>query len=368
MRKIALWICCVMALQAGVYEGKIGKYPITMLLGDNSDDMNMYRYKGKLLSIPLKGKRVTKLCEPDPKADKEDDAFVAGACFEGKLSGVAYSIYSGTWHKIGSKRKLPFHLKMLELPKKTNSYGDTYTDEEFYYDLLKEVMTFKPSKKRGSTKGLEYRFVVEPVTKIAQKRIILPHKKVENRINKKLEQIHKEHVMQQIYCLDDRNVDEVYDEYSINVEYYHQPFLLLSESGSSYCGGAHPNNSYEQYLFDLKSGEEIYYTGLFNLYEKDKEGQEAVKPSFQTLINRYLTETESIDTCYRKEEDQQRFILSPAESERVAVRLTGMGHAGFACELEPIALIPVGKMKPFTQEEARKYYPSLKQNNAITKR
>ncbi len=184
----------VIILHAGVYEGKIGKYPVTMLLSDTSEGMNMYRYKGKLLSIPLKGKRAAKLCEPDPKA-KEDDEFVAGACFEGKLSGVVYSIYSGKWHKIGSKRTLPFHLEMLTLPKKTNSYGEPYTDDEFYYDLLKDEVVFKATKKRGSVKGLAYRLVVEPVSKIAQKRIILPHKKIENRINKKLEEIHKEHVI-----------------------------------------------------------------------------------------------------------------------------------------------------------------------------
>ena len=358
MKKIWLLLTAsMMALYTGVYEGKIGKYPITMLLSDTSDDMNIYHYRGKLLSIPLKGKRATKLCEPDPKANKEDDEFVAGACFEGKLSGVVYSIYSGKWHKIGSPKSLPFHLEMLVLPKKTNSYGDTYTDEEFYYDLLKDKITFKPTQKRGSDKGLKYRFVIEPVTKMAQKRIILPNKKVEKHINKKLAEIHKEHVISQIYCLDQREVDEVYDEYEIGIEYYHQPFLLLSDRGSSYCGGAHPNNTYEQYIFDLSSGKEIYYTQMFDIYLKDKDGEEVVKPEFKALIKHYFIDHGEIDRGYVMEDNIQ---LYPTNQNQIAVKRIGMGYAAFASEIEPIALIPIAQMKPFAKEEAWKYYPSLK--------
>ena len=359
MKKIALWICCMLVMHAGVYEGKIGKYPVTMLLSDMTDGMNRYRYKGKLLSIPLKGERVTLLCEPDPKADKEE-GFVAAACFEGKLSGIAYRIYSGEWHKRGSNKSLPFSLKMLALPQKSNSDDDPYTDEIFYYDLLKEEIIFRPTKKGGREKGLRYKLVREPVTKMVQKRIVLGEKKVQDRINKKLEEIHKEHVVQQICCLDDGEVDTVYDVYALDIVYYHKPFLLLSDEGSSYCGGAHPNNSYVQYLFDLNSGAEIDYTQLFYIYDKDKEGDEVIMPAFKRLLDQYLVKHNEIDTCYNKEMNRYDFVLNPAHNAQVAVRLTGMGHAAFACELEPIALIPIIKMKPFAKKEAGKYYPVLK--------
>ena len=135
---------------------------------------------------------------------------------------------------------------------------------------------------------------------------------------------------------------------------------MLSYQSSSYCGGVHPNYTYEQYLFDLNNGKEIYYTDLFKIYQTDKEGNEVEKPAFQTLLRQYLLkESETID-CYQENDNIYHFELYPAEGEKIAVRLTGMGHAAFSCELEPIALIPVEKMKPFITQEALKYYSKLK--------
>jgi len=357
MKKIGYLVFLgVVLLQGGVYKGKIGKYPVTMLLSDTTDDMNRYRYEGKLLSIPLIGKRITKLCEPAPKASQEEDTFMPAACFEGKLKGT---VYSGQWHKVGSKNMLPFRLEMLELPQKTDSYGNPYSDEEFYYDLLKKEIVFRSLKKYKRAKGLRYYAVLEPVTKILQYRIELPDKKVQNQINKKFENIHRQSVAGQLWCLDEGPVDEAYDEYEIRIEYFGKPFLLLSYESSSDCGGAHPNNAYTQYLFDLGSGREIDYDHLFSIYQTDKEGDEVIKPAFQNLLHQYLLkESESID-CYHEEDNFHHLTLYPAEGNKIAVRLTGMGHAAFACELAPFALLPVGKMQPFSTEEAGKYYPQL---------
>jgi len=70
-----------------------------------------------------------------------------------------------------------------------------------------------------------------------------------------------------------------------------------------------------------------------------------------------LGEESELYNCYHKDDNSYHFALYPADSDIVAVRLIGMGHASFACELEPIALIPLNEMKPFTTQEALKYYP-----------
>jgi len=145
----------------------------------------------------------------------------------------------------------------------------------------------------------------------------------------------------------------------MRVEYDRKPFLLLSYSGSIYCGGAHPNNYYDQYLFDLRSGEEIALRDLFAIYRKDKEGDEKIDPRFKKLLLKYRVAKKG-DDCYHEEDSYYSFVLYPASCNRIAVRLTGMGHAAFACELEPIARIPVREMKPLALPAAYRYYPSLR--------
>jgi hypothetical protein len=244
---------------------------------------------------------------------------------------------------------------MVELPQKTDSYSDPYDDEEFYYDLLRKEINFKSLKNRKNSKGLNYRMAIEPVTKIIQYRVELLDKSVQRQINKSLENIHKESVIEQIQCIDEGSVDEAYNEYMMDIEYFKKPFLLLSYESSSYCGGAHPNNAYRQYLFDLSSGKEIYYDQFFTIYQKNSDGDEVIKPLFQKLLNRHLIIESEMEGCYHKGDNSYHLTLYPADNKMIAVRLTGMGHASFVCELEPIALIPINEMKPFSLLQGNKH-------------
>ena len=334
-------------VNASVLKGKIDRYTVLMLL---DEDRKIYSYKGHLVGIKLISKGDKKLCEY--KLGEEEEQEVT-ACFYGELKEKTFS---GVWRKLGSKKGLKFNLKVLTPPKSKNKYAETYTSEEFYYDLVEKGIKFKDIKKIKKIKSLKTTAKLELVTQIKRARVVLKNKNVQNKINAYLDNLHKEEVIKQIYCIDGVEylttkdmLDEIGDD--MEVEYNKKPFLLLSYSGSISCEGAHPNNYYDQYLFDINSGKEIDLVSMFNIYDVKREN---TNPKFKELISRYLEE--DAKDCYDKNANYQSFALYPAKGKKLKVRLQGMGHAMFACESEPIAYIPIKELKPLAKNKAFDYF------------
>ncbi len=358
MNTVCLSVCLFVVMTLGsfasVYEGYIGKYKIVMLLDEQNLSQSVYHYWGRLLGIPLKRDASGRWCESAYAFDDEE-VFNPSACFEGRFDG---EFYHGRWYKTDRSRQYGFSLKKILIPKRE----DGYDAEEFYYDLLNKEITLRPTKKLSKRYELSVTSRIEPVSHLERSRVILKNKVAANRINKRLDILHREEVLQMIWCADQNvyiSLKDMQEEtgYDMSIEYYKKPFLLLSYSGSIACGGAHPNNYYDQYLFDLQSGEEIALRDLFTLYTKDKEGEEEIDPRFKTLLHKYREDEE--DECYSEKESYYSFVLYPSSQKRIAVRLTEMGHAAFACELEPIARIPITEMKALALPTAYRYFPSL---------
>jgi hypothetical protein len=350
-------------LSAGVYEGMLGKYPIRMLLSDDAPYEGKYTYRGKLLSIPLEGENLKKLCEPIWH-QKEGD-FKPFACFSGIMN---HHVFSGKWHKLGSAKELNFKLKRLALPKKIDRYGEPYRDEDFYRELLRKEMHFKKNKNKRKEQGITFIPYEEVVTKVVRSRIVLEDKLVENRINETLTKIHGSDVLTSLECMDSGYIESIEgrgksimrEGGDIRVEYYHNPFLVLSYAGSTFCGGAHPDNYYDRYAFDTHTGEEIGFNEMLSIYEKDENEEKRVTPAFQRFLERYLVKQNDEDEgCYNVEDIYIHFLFYPAKNRKMAVYLTGMGYAGFSCETEPIAHIPIEELMPFVTPKYQAYFKTL---------
>jgi len=345
------------AIQGEVFQGKLGKYDILML-NDRESGTVRYSYTGKLVGIPLYGKDYKKLCEPKVgyKSLEEDEETELFACFNGAIKS---GVYRGRWEKEDSQRSLPFVLKQLQLPKKRDIDGDRYTDETLYYEFVEKGITFKKIKKVTNKRGVNTTAKLEPITQIKRSRILLKNKKVQNRINTVLDKLHKQEVMQQIWCVDDSmrlTMKYMLDERGedMDIEYYESPFLLISYSGSISCEGAHPNNYYDQYLFDLRSGQQIDLREMFGIYTKDTNGEEMISQPFKRVLQKYLNSEGK--SCYDLKSSYYSFELNPVDKSHIGVWLRGMGHAGFACETEPIAVIPLNEMQPLADKRVYKYF------------
>jgi hypothetical protein len=163
-----LWIVlyCI-SLNAKVFEGKIGKYGVLMLIPDDSGYDKVYSYKGKLLDIGLVGDSYAKLCEYSSL--DEDDRPVITACFEGTLKE---GVYRGKWHKTGSRKSLHFQLKELPVPDHYEDPKDLY----FYGELIQKQMKFQNIKKPRIINGIKIATPIETITKVAGYRVVLDDK------------------------------------------------------------------------------------------------------------------------------------------------------------------------------------------------
>ncbi len=54
-----------------------------------------------------------------------------------------------------------------------------------------------------------------------------------------------------------------YDFEKIGVRYLSETLMTVVESGSTYCGGAHPNNHYDPFTLDLIYGDYLDFNHLF---------------------------------------------------------------------------------------------------------
>jgi len=361
---IVIGICVLgfTVLSAGVYEGLLGKYPIRMLLSDEAPYEGTYTYYGKLLSIPLEGESLSKLCEPTWHEKRE--IFKPFACFYGKIMG---DVFRGKWQKVGSKQSLSFKLTRLVVPQVEDEYGASYNDELFYNKRLLEEMKFKKLPRAHQEKELTLVPYIEPITKVIRSRIELADKTVQKRINRTLQGIHSDDVLTSLECINEGYIETgngigksvMREGGDVHVKYNHNPFLLLSYGGSIFCGGAHPSNYYDLYLFDSRTGERIYLEEMVSIYHEDENEYRSINPVFKILLESYLLREDEVnENCY-SHEDNSNFLLYPSKYSKVSVYLTGMGHAGFVCETEPIALIPIEKLMPFILPKYQAYFKKL---------
>jgi hypothetical protein len=55
-----------------------------------------------------------------------------------------------------------------------------------------------------------------------------------------------------------------YDEETITMQFLSTAVISISESGSTYCSGAHPNNHYQLATFDLIRGEYLDWNRIMH--------------------------------------------------------------------------------------------------------
>jgi hypothetical protein len=78
-----------------------------------------------------------------------------------------------------------------------------------------------------------------------------------------------------------------WDSYTSEPVNINDRILVIEESGSTFCGGAHPNNSYLHAIFDMKTGKLIYHNELFKLYY-EQDYNKYKTPEFKTLFNKII--------------------------------------------------------------------------------
>lgn len=398
-----LYIVAAEAAPMAVYEGILGtKTEVVMELSASAADgmrTGRYFYRRHGVDIPLRGTPLL-MAEGLPLSDIEEaaDADEIDTSEEGVFedpvthkprvvwSGrVERGRYVGTWRDVKTGKSLRFNLKHIATydPEKTRSVGvEAVTDAivqgvgsniasdvgismtDTPYDFLRVQVPMTNEKEIVQGK-VAYRLVSDPRTRVAYPRLTRhPDSEILTKTNRLLEQRHWAMNLDALACASSLYFDRGpaagslggYDREDIAVEYLSPTLMSVVESGSTYCGGAHPNNHYEPYTLDLLRGGYFDFAQILKGYEHGE-----YTPRYSEEFLSFLRDTvqRTRETVARDGTDcsdiwPEYLYLHFTAPNELSFDVSGIGHAMGVC-LGPHLNLPFGAIKQILKPDSTRY-------------
>lgn len=126
-------------------------------------------------------------------------------------------------------------------------------------------------------------------------------------------------------------------DYETTVKYINNDILVLEESGSTYCGGAHPNNTYDHTVWDMKTGKQIKESDLFTTYVKKGDYDEEATPEYKAFYNKvisdkkYILNNNELDPECKQQDDSWYHFTTYPDKNGVIFSLEDLPHVVGAC-------------------------------------
>ena len=241
-----------------------------------------------------------------------------------------------------------------------------------------------------------YRLWRDPRTKFSYPRLSRhPDPQVLVRINHLLEQRHWQMNLAALGCMATIYTDGnpaagtlgSYDDERVTVDWLSTALMTVTESGSLYCGGAHPHNHFEPYTFDLLRGDYLDWNRLFDAYVPGNDGWRKASPTLLALMERARAPLAAVrsqdktsdqipDNAQGKTQSKtQQVAQDPADDNaldgcsdiwpdylalsvgspgELVLSVSGIGHAMGAC-LGPHASLPFKALKPYLKPGGQAY-------------
>ena len=146
-----------------------------------------------------------------------------------------------------------------------------------------------------------------------------------------------------------------YNEESIKVSYLSTALMSVVESGSTDCGGAHPNNHYDPFVLDLLKGGYMDFTRLL---KGTKYGEYKLEHSDQ--LSRFLAKAVR---KYSKDDKEctellpQYMALMFDKPDKMSFVISGIGHAMGVCLGSGVS-VPFKELAPYIKPGAQRYLQS----------
>lgn len=174
-----------------------------------------------------------------------------------------------------------------------------------------------------------------------------------------------------------------YDAETVELSYASPTLLSWIESGSTWCGGAHPNNHYDSYTYDVATGAPLDFGKIFSAWVPrvwgagvDEIADEATIAADPTSVywgpNAELVawvreriptdvfgdDAELNEVCVNDpsfaEYLKPRFVAGPS----VVFALSGFPHVSSVCNGD-LMTVPLSELEPFLAPSAADYLPGL---------
>lgn len=400
---VLLALACEPAVAATrtVYAGTLqGAGEIVMELEADQDGTlsGRYFYRRHGVDIPLRGTE-TALFEPKPYQEQQDagldpaDDAPAGraASWQGARDADGYR---GKWIDARSGKQRGFQLRRVAeydpdalVPDSGQAVTDAISGgvgsgiavdtaidaEHAPYETLKLAGHAVPAGPEVGAGAVAYRMWSDPRTRFAYPRLSRhPDAKVMERVNGLLEQRHWQMSLAALACKASAYTDGnpaagtlgSYDDEAIMVTWLSSALMTVTESGSLYCGGAHPNNHFEPYTFDLLRGEYLDWNRVFDAYVADEQGYRKESPALLEVVDAArkalapaeeaaaAADGESLEGCA---DLWPGYLALGAESPgMLSLSVSGVGHAMGVC-LGTHAAVPFEDLAPYLKPGGQAY-------------
>jgi len=384
-----------------VFKGTLGKNAEVVLelekKADGYDGRYFYMRHG--VDIPLHGtlaslkEALPRLEDGEPLAADDNSGrpiFVDPATgkprsiWHGKING---DTYQGSWHDAKANKDLAFELHQVgsynpDAVKAAGveavtaaitpgvgsniAYGRAISLKNTPYDYLKMQLPLQlgPEILR---KNVGYRMATDPRTKFAYPRLTRhPDPQILASVNQILEQRHWQMSLAALECKATLYTSDGpaagslgdYDSETIGVRYLSATLMSVVESGSTFCGGAHPNNHYDPFTLDLIQGGYLDFNRLFPVRTKSKDGSE-IDPVLANFISRKVKSEKKRNS---PDQDTDCSDVLPEyldfefdEPDKISFVVSGIGHAMGVC-LGPQLVMPIRALKPILKAGAKTYF------------
>lgn len=385
-----------------VYTGTLqGAGDVVMELDSKPADNGMltgrYFYPKHGVDIPLKGTPQA-LIEPktfqalaDAGTDPESDELAAiAATWQGKRDAGGYQ---GRWTDARTGKQRSFTLRRVtEYDPDASAPGSVQAvttaisggvgsgidvnvginDRTAPYETLKLAGHAVPVGKDSGSAAVAYRMWRDPRTKFSYPRLSRhPDPQVLQRVNALLEQRHWQMNLAALACMASAYTDGnpaagtlgSYDDEAVTVQWLSKALMTVTESGSLYCGGAHPDNHFEPHTFDLLRGEYLDWNRIFDAYVPGADGWRKESPTLLALMEKAraplaaanakgATDDDSLESC---SDLWPSYLALGTETPGVlTLSISGIGHAMGVC-LGTHATVPFKDLAPYLAPGGQAY-------------
>jgi hypothetical protein len=320
---------------------------------------------------------------------------------------------SGTWAPAGKPGKT-LDVNLVEIGRRTLPEGTENTpmgladsvflqiyanDTEFSaatapYDFAKMDVALT----EGETQELDgstFRFVTDPRTEFAFPRIVgLADGSSPDAANRALAERHGIINVAALSCLDKAYAGLSYSGYDVSMEggslgdydgeniavgYLSPTVMGWTEGGSTWCGGAHPNNHFDSYIIDVKAGRDLPLVRVFKDWTAvakiddygatvDREAALAAPEEYywspgQALIDYVLANYQPQDPDYSADCGVEELITTNlgvrfGPGDTAIFSLVSLPHAIFACT-DDLVTVPLADIPELLAPTASDYFPRL---------
>jgi len=242
------------------------------------------------------------------------------------------------------------------------------------YETLKLAGHAVPVGQDSGNGPVAYRMWRDPRTQFSYPRLSRhPDPQVAKRVNALLEQRHWQMNLAALACMASAYTDGnpaagtlgSYDEEAITVQWLSKALMTVTESGSLYCGGAHPDNHFEPYTFDLLRGEYLDWNRVLDAYVPGENGWRKESPALLALMEKARAplaaakantkgdaQDDSLDNC---SDLWPGYLALGTESPGVlTLSISGIGHAMGVC-LGTHATVPFKDLTPYLAPGGQAY-------------